>query len=54
MTEIEKIMSETKEIAENIKANYTPEKFDFSFILNCLLYNVITSFLWLHYIIICA
>lgn len=26
MTEIEKIMSETKEIAENIKANYTLEK----------------------------
>ena len=26
MTEVEKIMSETKEIAENIKANYTLEK----------------------------
>lgn len=26
MTEIEKIMSETKEIAKNIKANYTLEK----------------------------
>jgi len=38
MTEIEKIMSETKEIAENIKANYTLEKTALQFgykILTC-------------------